>query len=249
MRRFFIDPENITGSTAVLNGPEARHISTVLRLSTGTAIVLFDGSGSYYEAVLSRISPSRVETKIVAITPHIETGEDAHPALHLGIGLPKGKKMDLIIQKITELGVTSLYPFHSRYCTSQKHTEGRIPRWQKIALEACKQCNRPKPLNINPAQDLNKLLSKDEEKVHDLKLIFWENKEGQKSLREIFAPLEKIKSVMAIIGPEGGFSTDEVEQAVNSGFAPVTMGSRILRVETAAITAVSILQHELGNLE
>ena len=248
MRRFFIDPENITGSTAVLTGPEARHISTVLRLSTGTAIVLFDGSGSYYEAVLTRISPSRVETKIVAITPHIETGEDAHPALHLGIGLPKGKKMDLIIQKITELGVTSLYPFHSRYCAAQGKTKDRLSRWQKIAIEACKQCNRPKPLDINPTQDINELLSKDAEKVHDLKLIFWENKEGQKSLREIFDPLKKIQSVMTLIGPEGGFSADEVELAIDAGYEPVTMGSRILRVETAAITAVSILQHELGNL-
>jgi 16S rRNA (uracil1498-N3)-methyltransferase len=248
MRRFFIAPENITGSTAVLTGPEARHISTVLRLSTGTTIILFDGSGSYYEAVLTKISPSRAETKIVSISPYIETAEDFHPALHLGIGLLKGKKMDLVIQKITELGVAGLYPFHSRYCVAQKHTEGRIPRWQKIALEACKQCNRPKPLDINPAQGLKELLSRDKKDVHDLKLIFWENKEGQKSLREIFSPLKKIHSVMTLIGPEGGFSTDEVQQATEAGYEPVTMGSRVLRSETAVITAVSILQHELGNL-
>ena len=248
MRRFFIDPESITGSTAVLTGPEARHISTVLRLSTGTTIILFDGSGSYYEAMLTRISTSRVETKVVAITPHIETGEDFHPALHLGIGLVKGKKMDLIIQKITELGVAGLHPFRSRYCATQEKTKDRLSRWQKIAIEACKQCNRPKPLDINPTQDIKELLSKDAEKVHDLKLIFWENKEGQKSLREIFDPLKKIQSVMTLIGPEGGFSADEVKLAIDAGYEPVTMGSRILRVETAAITAVSILQHELGNL-
>jgi 16S rRNA (uracil1498-N3)-methyltransferase len=248
MRRFFIEPENISGSTAVLTGSEARHISTVLRLSTGTTIVLFDGSGSYYEAVLTRISTSRVETKIVTITPYIETGEDFHPALHLGIGLVKGKKMDLIIQKITELGVAGLHPFRSRYCAAQGKTKDRLSRWQKIAIEACKQCNRPKPLDINPTQDIKELLSKDAEEVHDLKLIFWENKEGQKSLREIFAPLKKIQSMMILIGPEGGFSADEVELAIDAGYEPVTMGSRILRVETAAITAVSILQHELGNL-
>ena len=248
MRRFFIDPESITGSTAVLTGPEARHISTVLRLSTGTTIILFDGSGSYYEAMLTRISTSRVETKIVAITPYIETGEDFHPALHLGIGLVKGKKMDLIIQKITELGVAGLHPFRSRYCAAQGKTKDRLSRWQKIAIEACKQCNRPKPLDINPTQDIKELLSKDAEKIHDLKLIFWENKEGQKSLREIFSPLKKIHSVMTLIGPEGGFSTDEVQQAIEAGYEPVTMGSRVLRSETAVITAVSILQHELGNL-
>ena len=248
MRRFFIEPENISGSTAVLTGSEARHISTVLRLSTGTTIILFDGSGSYYEAVLTRISTSRVETKIAAITPYIETAEDSRPALHLGMGLVKGKKMDLIIQKITELGVAGLHPFRSLYCAAQGKTKDRLSRWQKIAIEACKQCNRPKPLDINPTQDIKELLSKDAEEVHDLKLIFWENKEGQKSLREIFAPLKKIQSMMTLIGPEGGFSADEVELAVDAGYEPVTMGSRILRVETAAITAVSILQHELGNL-
>ena len=248
MRRFFVAPENITGSTAVLTGPEARHISSVLRLSTGTKIILFDGSGSYYEAVLTKISLSRAETKIVSITPYIETAENFHPALHLGIGLLKGKKMDLVIQKITELGIAGLHPFRSRYCVPRDNTGSRLSRWQKIALEACKQCNRPKPPDIGHTKDLLELLSASGENDHDLKLIFWENKEGQKSVREIFAPLNKIRSVMIIIGPEGGFSTDEVNQAVDAGYEPVTMGSRILRTETAAIAAVSILQHELGNL-
>ena len=248
MRRFFVAPENISGSTAILTGTEARHVSTVLRLSIGTTILLFNGSGSYFEAVLTKISPSRVETKIVSITPYIETAGDYKPALHLAIGLLKGKKMDLVIQKITELGVTGLHPFRSRYCVAQDPAANRLSRWQKIALEACKQCNRPKPLVINPPKDLKELLSSPRENDHDLKLIFWEDKEGQKSLREIFTPLKKIHSVMIIIGPEGGFNTDEVAQAVDAGYEPVTMGSRILRTETAAITAVSIIQHELGNL-
>lgn len=248
MRRFFIAPENITGSTAILIGPEARHISTVLRLSTGITIILFDGSGSYYEAVLTKISPSKVESKIVSITPYIETAEDFHPALHLAIGLLKGKKMDFIIQKITELGVAGLHPFRSRFCIAQGHALGRLSRWQKIALEACKQCNRPKPPEINLTKDFKELLSVTGKDDHDLKLIFWEDKEGQKPLREIFAPLKKINSVMILIGPEGGFNTDEVRQAVDAGYEPVTLGSRILRVETAAIAAVSIVQHELGNL-
>lgn len=248
MRRFFIAPENITGSTAVLTGPEARHISTVLRLTTGTIITLFDGSGSYYEAVLTQISSSRVETRIVSITPYIEAAQDFHPALHLGIGLLKGKKMDLVIQKITELGVAGLYPFRSRYCIAQDHADGRPARWQKIALEACKQCNRPKPPDMHSTKDFKELLSGSGNASHDLKLIFWENKEGQKSLRQIFTPLKNINSVMTLIGPEGGFSTEEVQQAMDAGYEPVTMGSRILRAETAVITGVSILQHELGNL-
>jgi len=249
MRQFFVTPENITGSTAVLTGPEARHISTVLRLSIGTAIMLFDGSGTYYEAVLTKISPSRIETKIISIIPYIDTGEDLHPALHLALGLLKGKKSDFIIQKTTELGIAGLHPFHSRYCVAKDLAENRLSRWQKIALEACKQCNRPKPPDINPVKNYTDLLSASEKDNHDLKLIFWENKMGQKTIREIFAPLKKINSVMILIGPEGGFSNEEVRQAIDAGYEPVTMGTRILRAETAAIAAVSIIQHELGNLE
>ncbi len=248
MRRFFVDPENISGSAAVLTGPEAHHIAKVLRLSTGTKVILFDGSGSYYEALLTRISPAGVETKIVSIIPYIETAEDSQPALHLGMGLVKGKKMDFIIQKITELGVAGLHPFHSRYCAVRDHKKDRLSRWHKIALEACKQCNRPRPPVISPVKNFKELLAASETENHDLKLFFWENKEGQKSVQEIFAPMEKIDSVMTIIGPEGGFSTEEVQLAVDAGYEPVTMGSRILRSETAAVAAVAILQHELGNL-
>jgi len=248
MRQFFINPENITGSTAVLTGSEARHIATVLRLSIGTAIMLFDGSGTYYEAVLNKITPSRIETKIISIIPFIDTGEDLQPALHLALGLLKGKKTDFVIQKTTELGITGLHPFHSRYCVVKDHTKNRLQRWQKIALEACKQCNRPKPPAINPTQNFTDMLSASGEADYDIKLIFWENKMGQKTIREIFSPSKKIASVMILIGPEGGFSNGEVRQAIDAGYEPVTMGSRILRAETAAIAAVSIIQHELGNL-
>jgi 16S rRNA (uracil1498-N3)-methyltransferase len=247
MRRFFVDPENISGSTAVLAGQDARHISKVLRLKTGTQVVLFDGSGSYYESVLTRISPSRVEAKIVSIIPYIESAEVMQPQLHLAMGLVKGKKMDLIIQKITELGVAGLHPFNSRFCSATDQDRNRHTRWQNIAREACKQCNRPKPPVISPVRNLSDLLAAEGEK-HVLKLFFWENKEGQKAIGEIFTSLEKIKSVIAIIGPEGGFSPEEVQQAVEKSFEPVTMGSRILRSETAAVAAVAILQHELGNL-
>ena len=187
------------------------------------------------------------ETKIVSIIPYIASAEDIHPALHLGMGLLKGKKMDMVIQKITELGVESLYPFRSRFCAAQDPAQGRLSRWQKIALEACKQSNRPKPPEIHSINEFKELLAGAARNDHDLKLIFWEE-QGQKMLHDIFAPEDEKKSLLILIGPEGGFSTDEVEEAVAVGFQPVTLGSRILRAETAAITAAAILQHELGNL-
>jgi len=247
MRRFFVDPENIIGPTAVLTGTEARHISTVLRLSTGIVITLFDGSGSYFEALLTKISPARVETKIISITPHIEASDDFLPALHLGIGLLKGKKMDFIIQKSTELGITSLLPFRSQFCAVHDSATGRLLRWQKIALEACKQCNRPKPPDLHDVADLEDLLVVAGNEAHDLKLIFWEE-EGQKTLQQTLETCHEIKSALVLIGPEGGFSSGEVAAAVGAGYKPVSLGSRILRAETAAVAAVSILQYKLGNL-
>ncbi|KPK27610.1 MAG: hypothetical protein AMJ61_05015 [Desulfobacterales bacterium SG8_35_2] len=247
MRRFFVNPENIMGPTALLTGSEARHIHAVLRLAPGTLITLFDGSGSYFEALLTKVSPTRVEAKIVSITPHIETTEDVSPALHLGMGLLKGTKMDFIIQKITELEIKSLHPFQSQYCAAQDPAANRQSRWQKIALEACKQCNRPKPPVLHKITDFKNLIFLSGQDKHELKLIFWEEA-GQKSLRETLGPLGKIKSAMILIGPEGGFSAGEVTAAIAAGYQPVTLGRRILRAETAVITAAAILQHELGNL-
>jgi len=248
MRRFFIDPKNISGSTAVLTGTEARHISAVLRLAPETTITLFDGSGSYYEARIMKISPARVETRIISITPYIDAAEDKRPALHLAVGLLKGKKLDFIIQKITELGIESLHPFHSQYCAAPPNTSaGKLSRWQKIAREACKQCNRPKPPDLYAVTDYKNLLFNSEKDKHDLKIIFWEDEE-QNTLRETIALSSKVQSVLVLIGPEGGFSSGEVAAAIAAGFKPTTLGSRILRAETAAIAAVAILQHELGNL-
>ena len=247
MRRFFIDPENIAGAHAVLTGSEARHIHTVLRLATGTTVTLFDGSGSYFEALLTKISPSRVEARIISISPYLAAEAGSHSSLHLGLGLLKGKKMDFIIQKMTELGIECIYPFRSDYCAAIDGAAGRLGRWRKIALEACKQCNRPKPPSLVETMDFKELLSLSGTEKHELKLIFWEA-EGQKPLREILDPAPEAKSALVLIGPEGGFSSTEVAAAVAAGFQPVSLGRRILRAETAAIAAASILQYELGNL-
>jgi 16S rRNA (uracil1498-N3)-methyltransferase len=247
MRRFFIDPENINGRSAVLVGAEARHIAAVLRLTPETTIILFDGSGSYYEARIMKISPTRVEARIVSIIPYIPEAEFTLPKLHLAIGLLKGKKMDFVIQKSTELGIESLHPYYSQYCAVHDATENKLSRWQKIAHEACKQCNRPKPPDLYEVTDYNSLLVQSDKGDYDLKILFWEDEE-QNALHEMIEAAGKVLSALVIIGPEGGFSQEEAKAAIGAGFKPVTLGSRILRAETAAIAAVSILQHELGNL-
>ncbi len=247
MRRFFVDPENFAGSTAFLTGTEAHHISSVLRLGVGTRITLFDGSGSFYDAQITKISPKKVETSIQAISPYIATDQQQASSLHLGQALIKGKKMDLIIQKATELGIDSLHPYKSTYCAVKGTLENRVKRWTKIALEACKQCNRPKLPDLHDPIGFTDFLKSAADTPYDLKLIFWEE-ELQNSLHDILQQHTDIRSVLLLIGPEGGFSPDEARQATAQGFQPVTLGSRILRAETAAIAAIAVLQYELGNL-
>jgi 16S rRNA (uracil1498-N3)-methyltransferase len=247
MRRFFIDPDNFAGSSAFLTGSEAHHISSVLRLSTGTIITLFDGTGSFYEAQITKISAKRIETVIQSITPYIKNDQEQPAGLHLAQALIKGKKMDFIIQKATELGVDSISPFRSAFCAVKQLPENRFDRWSKIALEACKQCNRPKPPAILPAAGFSDFLESIKKNTYDLKLFFWEE-EVRNSLYDLLQQRDNLSSVMMLIGPEGGFSSDEAELAIADGFMPVTLGSRMLRAETAAIAAISILQYELGNL-
>jgi 16S rRNA (uracil1498-N3)-methyltransferase len=247
MRRFFVEPHNILGASAFLDGQEARHISTVLRLGVGATITLFDGSGSYYEALITKITPSRVETKIISITPYIDNGETNRPALHLAISLLKGKKMDFIIQKATELGLESVRPFRSLFCAGHDQAANRVPRWQKIALEACKQCNRPRPPVIHEITGYKELIMTSKAENHNLKLIFWEEPGGE-TLSQALAAGKEIHSAILVIGPEGGFSSDEVAEAVAAGYRPMTLGRQILRSETAVIAAAAILQYQLGNL-
>lgn len=248
MRRFFVDPENITGTDAVLTGSEARHLVSVLRLSAGDAVTLFDGSGSYYETLITRASPGRVETRIVAITPYLAQDGKVPPALHLAIGLLKGKKMDFVIQKTTELGITSVRPFRSQFSVAPDPSPDRFDRWERIAREACKQCNRPVPPELQRVTFLEELLAAAAEERHGLKLIFWEE-EGQTPLQQALVAAPAAGSAIVLVGPEGGFSQTEVLLAAEAGFQSVSLGRRILRAETAALAVVAILQHGLGNLE
>jgi len=249
MHRFFIDPKDLTETTAVLADEEARHLITVLRLGVGAVIRLFDGSGRTYDARITKIAKARVEATIMSIDAGAPPDK---AALHLGLGILKGKKMDFIIQKATELGVAGLHPFVSEFCVAghiaADRQERRHARWQKIAREACKQCNRPLPPTLYPVAEFETLVADAVNAGYDQKLIFWEQETGQ-GLQGLNTAPKKPRNVMAVIGPEGGFSHHEVAEAQTAGFQPVTLGKRILRAETAALAVVAILQHLLGNLE
>ena len=246
MRRFFVNPSEITNSKAIITGSEARHLVSVLRLNIGARVQLFDGTGATYQAEVSGISKGRVELIISLRDEPVQMTTN----LFLGQALLKGKKMDVVIQKTTELGIAGLYPFISDF-SNNRHLAAaresrRLERWRKISREACKQCNRPQPPECYPVVFFDKFLEEVSTADFDRKLIFWEEEKAQ-GLQEIIKEGGS-GSTMILIGPEGGFSTVEVEKAKAAGFQPVTLGKKILRAETAAIAAVSILQYLLGNL-
>lgn len=240
MYRFFIDPSTIKSSEATIVGPESRHIRKVLRMVPGDTICLFDGNGNIYRAVIEKITKDKVKTTIF----QKEKIKPEPPYLHIGIGLLKGAKTDLIIQKATELGANTILPFTSQHCVAHKN-KARLDRWERITFESCKQCGRPVPPVLKPLQDFKGILKTPAEK--DTKIIFWE-KEASVNLHDIISPSDSVQSVFAMIGPEGGFSDEEIALAQNAGFHSVTLGKITLRAETAAIAAMSILQFQLGNL-
>lgn len=234
MRRFFIDPQAITGKIATLAGAEARHLKNVLRLRPDDTVTLFDGSGTQYEAVIRTMTQREIMLAITA-TSHLPP-----PAteLHLAQGLLKGKKMDMVVQKATELGVAAIHPFVSQHAVAAPPEAEKESRWQRIAIEACKQCNRPQPPRCHPTLDLATLL--EQAAAFDQKLFFWEQPDGV-SLHQFIAAASPPRTLLFCIGPEGGFSHAEHDMALSAGFTTVSLGRRTLRAETAAIAAAAIL--------
>lgn len=239
MRRFFIEPQAITKNGVTITDQEARHIGMVLRLRPGNRIELFDGSGTAYQAEITRIGKSTVECKILGSYHH----HQQPPFLSVAQSVVKGKKMDLIIQKATELGIHSILPVITEYCATNRPAPDQISRWQRIALEACKQCERPTPLRCHPSLTWPEFIMGANE--YSTKIICWEN-EDTASFHDL--DLGTAANVLLLIGPEGGFAPSEVEEAIAAGFTPVSLGPRVLRAETAAIATMAIVQFLLGNL-
>ncbi len=240
MRHVFIDRDKISASKATIMGREARHLSIVLRASPGDKIKLFDGTGIVYLAEIKKVQKSSIEVEIISS----EEISSTPPYLHLGMGLLKGKKMDFIIQKANELGVESIYPFSSQNCAVPPPTDNQNARWQRIILESCKQCGRSKPMTCHRHMNFKDLIVRCDH--FNTKIIAWENATDQ-SLNNLNV-IPKPKSTILLIGSEGGFQADEIEFASQYNFDPTTLGSKILRAETAAITTISISQFLLGNL-
>jgi 16S rRNA (uracil1498-N3)-methyltransferase len=244
MARFYVPQPQIENGVLKVEGEEVKHIRKVLRLKAGDEILVFDGLGKEFEGTIAEEGLSSV---VIRIKNVYSSKRDSPLEVTLAQSLLKGEKMDYLIQKATELGVEEIIPFLSSRSIPLLEKSKRIrrhQRWERIAIEASKQCGRGVIPEIESLQDYSGMLQK--ASPNALRLILWE-REGAK-LKEILERSKERKRIFCVIGPEGGFSGGEVDEAKGVGFIPVTLGRRILRAETASLCFLSILQYEQGDM-
>jgi 16S rRNA (uracil1498-N3)-methyltransferase len=249
-RRFYAAPGSfeIGQSSVTLSAEEVRHLRDVLRLAPGDHVLVFDGQGHEYDCVVDEVRANFARLNIVSsVAP---TRPESPLLLTLAVALLKGEKFDLVVQKGTELGVSSIIPVVTQQADIRlrdaSDAQKRLCRWQRIALEAAKQSGRALVPKITAPADLVTLLH-DRPRGQEICLMFSERL-GQ-SLAEAIGEGAQTLSVVALVGSEGGWTDEEIELARASHWRLVTLGGRILRAETAAITTCALLQHRLGDLQ
>jgi len=238
--RFYVHPDQIKGDLVILKDGQAHQIVQVLRRSLGDCIVVFEGSGLEYEVEIIRMSPGEVMGRI--LDRRNGMAEPSFP-ITLAQSLPKGNKMDLIVQKATELGASQIIALATeRTIPGQR---GRVLRWQRIAVEAAEQCGRTKVPQVEGPLPLQAFL--EDQSIRGVQILLWEG-EADLKLRDILRGHPFPEKLTLIVGPEGGFTAKEVDEAQKKGYRIVSLGPRVLRTETAALVALSIVQYELGDL-
>jgi len=244
MARFFVPRKSIIHQRATVEGPELDHLRKVLRLGPGDPITVFDDGGWEHEAVIRSLSAQAAEIDLLR---SVQAERESPLLLTLAVGLTKGEKMDFVVEKATELGVQAIVPFVSAYTVpklDQRKIEKRGERWQKIALAAAKQCGRTRIPEIFPLADFENMV---QQTTVPLNLLFWE-KEAHQTLKQVRATDPEARSILLVIGPEGGLSDQEADLAQQHGFKAIRLGRRILRAETAAVAATSLVQYLWGDL-
>lgn len=241
MHHFFIEPSQIQDGVICVEGADVNHIKNVLRMKPGGQAMFGDGTGVQYLCALESTEPVRFR-----ILDFFKEGRELPSRICLFQGIPKGDKMDLVIQKATELGASDIYPVSTSRTVVKldaKKAEKKVARWQGIAEASAKQCGRSKIPFVHEVTTFPHALITAGEL--DVLLIPYERAEGMEDTRRAVEEIRPGQSVGIFIGPEGGFEDTEVGQAVSKGASPVTLGKRILRTETAGLVILSILLYHL----
>lgn len=245
MHKFFTPQSLFQGEYAYIEGDDVKHIYKVLRLQEGNEVILNNQLGEEFLGSIQDINKLRVTLKIIE---KLEINNESPVNIYLYQGLPKSGKMDIIVQKATELGVKEIIPvITSRVDVVLKGEFKKLDRLQRIALEACKQSKRTIIPQINEPINFDHMLKDIRDK--DLIVVPYENAENY-GIRALIRDIDitNIKDIALIIGPEGGFDVEEIEALKSIKAHIVTLGPRILRTETAGFTAAALLQYELGDL-
>ena len=228
------------GDCIELEAGATRHLTSALRMSSGQLVTLFNGHGGEYTAELVEAKKGKAT---VRITEFDKADRESNLSIHLAIGISRGERMDLIVQKATELGVSEITPLFTERCEvklSGERLDKKVNHWQQVAISACEQCQR------NSLPSINAPVKIEQWQVNcdaSLKLVL--HHRTDQSLSDMPPPSGQ---VALLIGPEGGLSEREIEHAISLGFSPLALGPRVLRTETAPLAAISILQSLWGDM-
>ena len=241
MHRFYAPPERFQDDTVYLDQEEIRHLARVLRLGVGDRVEVCDGRGRQVEARVISLEARGPQLQVIR---ELADWGESPLRLVLGIGLAKGEALDGVMRQATEMGVQRIIPFYSERSErpAPERARRRQDRWQRLAREILKSCQRAMLPEIGPVQEFAAVLSGAEE----MKLIFWE--EERRGGLKSWLSLKRPASVRLLIGPEGGFSAAEAAQAREAGFRVASLGPRRLKVETAALAALALVQGAWGDL-
>lgn len=238
--RCYTDQSLVVGDTVELGEKTAHYLGRVLRLSIGSALVLFNGRGGEYQGNIASIGKKSL---VVTVQSFVDVERESGLAIQLGIGISRGDKFDWVVQKATELGVATITPLiteRGEIRLKGEKAEKKIQHWQQIAISACEQCQRNRVPTIQPVQTVSEW---QHGVAAELKLVL--HHRAVHSLTEYaIAPT----AIALLVGAEGGLTEAEIEQAMQHGFQPMVMGPRVLRTETAPVVACTLLQAQWGDL-
>ncbi len=242
MHTFYVPPPQIRTDTAIITDAEHHHLRNVLRITPDETVRIIDGQGNVYTAEVRHVGTKNASSE-VRILSH-EFHPSGPPSITLFQGLPKNDKMALILQKTTEIGVTRIVPLHAEYAL-QKPSQNRYGRWHRIVIAATKQCKRAWLPELCEPQTFGASLTQ----LHKFSLPLILNphltqEPRPQHIKTVLREASQPTSIALFVGPEGGFSDQEVTAAIENGCIPVTLGTNILRTETAAIVAVAVTAYE-----
>ncbi|WP_041522178.1 16S rRNA (uracil(1498)-N(3))-methyltransferase [Gilvimarinus agarilyticus] len=232
-------PVDLSLNTPVkLDDNAAHYLGKVLRMTAGRPLIVFNGQGGEYSGVITDVAKKYIE---VTLNSYDDNDRESRLSIELAVGLSRGERWDLVLQKATELGVTRIVPLvteRTEVKLKGERLEKKWQHWQQITISACEQCQRNRLPELAPLTQLSDYLARS-----DAEQKFVLHHRDHQALPKALTP----SSVALLIGPEGGLSEDEIVTARNAGFNPLTLGPRVMRTETAPLAAISVLQYQWGD--